>query len=208
MCQSSSAWAPPCWIYAAVRGREFTGALLVARQNRHWRPSSRLWTSPKSTQACCPDQPYGKCSMWVRSGQCSVEDGAVGTIQWHGYSPPSSFNLKVTSESSISSNGSASLLISEFNIIYIQGLFMNSFNFFFQRKKIFLFLILLYFLYQINYLPEYTTKLFFLSIFLIKIPWNYTYSIFLFLFCVCVCVLGASLVVLAVKNLPANAGDL
>ena len=46
----------------------------------------------------------------------------------------SSFNLKLTSESSISSIGSASLLISVFNNTYIQGLFMNSFNFFFRRR--------------------------------------------------------------------------
>jgi len=189
MCQSRFAWATPCWMYGDVRGREFMGALLIVRQNRHWRLSSRLWTFPKSTQTCWPDQDIRQMLYMSTHGQCSVEDGAVGTIQWRGHSPPSSFNLTLTSESSISSNGSAFLLISVFNNTYIQGLFMNSSNFFFQ-KKIFWFLFLLYFLYQINYVPE-LQNFFFFPFF-----WLKYHGIILILFfyffsvcaCVCVCV--------------------
>ena len=133
--------------------------------------------------------------MWVRSGQCSVEDGAVGTIQWHSYSPPSSFNLKVTSESSISSNGSASLLISEFNNIYIQGLFMNSFNFFFRGRRFSCSSFYCIFCIGLTICPSILQNFFFFPFFWLKyhgiilILFFYFFSVFVCV-CVCVCVRG------------------
>lgn len=63
-----------------------------------------------------------------------------------GRSPPSSFCLKLTSEPSISSNGSASLLISVFNNTCIQGLFMNSFIFFSEED----FLVPLFIIFSVS----------------------------------------------------------